>query len=92
VKARSLKTLSHLTFLISMIVLLWSLADDLTQVATQKTAGIGAVAGSLAETLRTFSSGIFVSAALLCAAVICERLIRRRMLGTIGAQSGPGQQ
>jgi len=92
VKARSLKTLSHLTFLISMIALLWSLADDLTQAATQKTAGIGAVAGGLADTLRTFSSGIVVSAALLCTAVLCERLIRRRKLGMIRARSEPDEQ
>jgi len=90
-KARSLKTMSHLTFLISMIALLWSLADNLTQVATQKTAGIGAIAGGLADTLRTFSSGIVVSVALLCTAVLCERLIGRRKLGIICAKSEPGQ-
>jgi hypothetical protein len=81
VKAQSLKTLSHLTFLISITALLWSLADDLTQVATQKTAGIGAIAGALADTLRTFSAGIVISTALFCVAVLCERLIRRRKLG-----------
>ena len=92
VRARSLKTLSHLTFLISMIALLWSLADVLSQVATQKTAGIGAVAGGLADTLRIFSSGVVVSAALLCAAVLCEHLIRRRKLGNNRAQSEQGQR
>jgi hypothetical protein len=49
VRTRSLKSLSHLTVLVSLISLLWSLADDLTQVVTQKTAGIGAVASALAE-------------------------------------------
>jgi hypothetical protein len=57
VRTRSLKSLSHLTVLVSLISLLWSLADDLTQVVTQKTTGIGAVASALADTLRTFSAG-----------------------------------
>jgi len=90
-KAQSLKTLSHLTFLISIIALLWSLADDLTQVATQKTAGIHAVAGALADTLRTFSAGIVVSTAVFCASVLCERLVRRRKLGTDGERTKEGQ-
>lgn len=87
VKARSLKTLCHLTFLVSIIALLWSLADVLTQVSMQKTAGIGAVAGGLADTLRTFSVGIVVSAGLLCVAFLCERLIRSRRLGVTEDQS-----
>jgi len=49
------------------------------------------IAGGLADTLRTFSSGIVVSVALLCTAVLCERLIGRRKLGIIGAKSEPGQ-
>lgn len=87
VRTRSLKTLSHLTFLVSVVALLWSAADDLTQVATQKTASIRAVAGAFADILRTFSMGIVVSIALLCAAVLCERLVRKRKLGAAREQS-----
>ena len=79
-KARSLKTLSHVTLLISMIALSWSFADILSQVAMQKTAGIGAIAGAFADTLRTFTVGVVISTALLCVSVLFERLIRRRKL------------
>jgi len=87
VRTRSLKSLSHLTVLVSLLSLLWSLAGDLTQVATQKTAGMGALAGGLADTLRTFSSGIVISVFLFCVAVLCERLIRIRKLGVALKQS-----
>ena len=76
--AQSLKSLSNLTVLISVIEMLWSLADVTTQIATQKTAGSQAIAGALANTLRNASAGFIVSAALFCVSILCEHLIRSR--------------
>ena len=81
IKARSFKTLAQLTLLIAVTVLAWSLSGDLMQVATQKTSGVGAVAGALADALKTFSAGMIVSTALFSCAVFCERLIHRQRLG-----------
>ncbi len=64
IKARSFRTLSSLTLLIAVTVLTWNFSDDLSQMATQKTSGVGAVAGGFGETLKTFSAGIIVSTAL----------------------------
>lgn len=78
IKAKSLRSLAHLTLLISLTVLVWSSSDNLTRAATQKTVAIGAIAGAFAESLRTFSAGLITSIVLLCLAAFCEHLIRRR--------------
>ena len=80
-KARSFKTLSLLTFLIAVTVLAWTSSGDLMQVATQKTAGVGAIAGAFADALKTFALGVIVSTALFCCAAFCERSIDRHRLG-----------
>jgi hypothetical protein len=90
IKARSFKALSQLTLMIAVTVLVWSLSSDLMQVATQKTSGAVAVAGAVADALRTFSAGMIVSTVLFCCAVFCERLIRRYQLGLTRKGSDPG--
>jgi hypothetical protein len=87
IKALSFKTLAQLTLLIAVTVLAWSLSGDLMQVATQKTSGVGAVAGAFADALKTFSAGMIVSTALFSCAVFCERLIHRHRLGLARSES-----
>jgi hypothetical protein len=81
IRARSFKTLSHLTFLIAVTVLAWTLSGVSLQVATQRTSSIGAIAGALADALKTFSVGAAVSTALFCCGSFCESLIHRRRFG-----------
>jgi len=81
IKARSFKTLSLLTFLVAVTVFVWTMSGDLMQVATQRTSGVGAIAGALADALKTFAVGLIVSTALFCCAAFCERLIDRHRLG-----------
>jgi hypothetical protein len=80
-KTGSFRTLSQLTLLIAVIVLAWTVSDDLTQIYVQKTSRFRAVAGALADVLKTFSEGIIVSAGLFCSATFCEGLIHRQQLG-----------
>lgn len=79
-KVKSLRNLSHLTALISLLILSWSLSDHFVNVITQKVAGIGPLAAAAADALTTFSAGILVSTVLFCIAVLCERLIQRHKL------------
>jgi hypothetical protein len=81
IKARSFKTLSLLTFLVAITDFVWTLSGDLMQVATQKTSGVGAIAGSSADALRTLALGGIVSTILFCYAAFCERLIHGHRLG-----------
>jgi len=81
VKAKSFRNLSHLTILTSIIVLFWSLSDAFSAVATQKVAGISAIAGAAADALILSSGGIVVATGLFCLAMFCERLIRHRKSG-----------
>jgi hypothetical protein len=78
VKARSLKNLSHLTVLLSVLILSCSMSDHFSAITTQKVAGIWAIAGAAADALTTFSAGIVVAIVLFCIAVLCERVIHRR--------------
>jgi len=80
IKASSFKTLSLLTLLVAMTVFVWTVSGDLMQVATQKTSGVGALAGAFADALKTFAVGVIVSTVLFCCAAFCERLIDRHRL------------
>jgi hypothetical protein len=70
-----------MTLLIAVIVLTWTLSDDLTLIYVQKTSGVRAVAGAFADALKTFSLGMIVSTVLFCCGAFCERLIHRHRLG-----------
>jgi hypothetical protein len=74
----SMKNLSMLTFLLSFFVLAWRVADVLQGVAVQKAAGVGFLAGALAETLATFSLGLFVCAVLYVLAMFYEGILARQ--------------
>lgn len=80
INAKSFKNLSILTFLLAVTVLGWTLHGDLIQIATQRTSGVGAVAGALADSLKTFTAGMIVSTALFSCGGFCEGLITRRRL------------
>jgi hypothetical protein len=78
VRARSFRNLSHLTVLLSVLVLTLSLCRAFDAVIAQKVAGAEAIAGSAADALTIFSRGLLVASGLFCAAVFFEGLIRRR--------------
>jgi|HubBroStandDraft_1064217.scaffolds.fasta_scaffold18542_4 Na+/H+ antiporter NhaD/arsenite permease-like protein len=80
-KASSFRNLSHLTVLISIIVLFSSLSDAFMEVATQKVAGIRAIAGAVADTLTISSGGVIIATGLFCIAIFCERLRLDRKTG-----------
>ena len=81
IKTRSLKALSQLTLLVALIVLAWTLSDDLTLIYVQKTSGVRAITGAFADALNTFCLGAIVSTGLFCCAAFCEHLIHRQRLG-----------
>jgi hypothetical protein len=59
-KVESIKKLSMLTLLLSLLVLAWGMRTVLQEVAVQKTLGLGFLGGSMAQTLATFCHGIIV--------------------------------
>ena len=88
-KARSFRNFSHLTLLLSLIVLFWQLCNSLTEVATQRVAGVGAIAGAAADALTTSCAGIIIATVLFCLAMFCERLMRRRKPASVTTPSVP---
>jgi uncharacterized membrane protein len=69
-----------LTFLLSVLVLAWGTATILQGAAKEKVTGSAFLAGAMAETLTTFSLGIFVCAVLYAFAIFYEGLLARRKM------------
>jgi hypothetical protein len=79
-KAASIKNLSVLTFLLTLLVFAWSTTRILLGVTMEKVTGAGFLAGAMAEVLTVFSLGILVCAALYAFAIFYEAaLVRRKM-------------
>jgi Na+/melibiose symporter-like transporter len=85
-KTRLFRNLSLLTFLLAMIVLVWTAINILTGMATMKTQSFAPVAADMADALRTFSIGLLVCTTLFCFALFFERLVQRQrlLLGLVG--------
>jgi hypothetical protein len=79
-KTASIKRLSILTFLLSLLAFAWSTTKILQGVAVQKVAGSAFLAGAIAETLTVFSFGILVCAVLYGFVVFCEGALARRKM------------
>jgi hypothetical protein len=77
-RTRSIRDFSHLTFLLSVLVFAMNGIDAMDAVATQKTAGVGAIAGATAGAFTTFSAGMIVCIALFCCAMFLERRVLRQ--------------
>lgn len=75
-----MKNFSHLTFLLSVLVFAMDGIDAMDAVATQKTSGIGAIAGATAEAFTTFSAGMVICVALFCCAMLLEHRVTRLKL------------
>jgi F0F1-type ATP synthase membrane subunit a len=79
-KTASIKKLSTLTLLLSLLVLAWSITNILQGAALQKVTGTAFLAGALAETLTTFSLGLLVCTMLYALAIFYEGVLARRKM------------
>ena len=79
-KIASIKNLSALTFLLSLLVSAWSTTRILLGVTMEKVTGTAFLAGAMAEVLTLFSLGILVCAVLYTFAFFCEAVLARRKL------------
>jgi hypothetical protein len=76
----SLKSLSALTFLLTLLVSAWGATRVLLGVSMEKVTGVGFLAGAMAEVLAMFALGILVCTALYAFAIFYEgALVRRKM-------------
>jgi hypothetical protein len=79
-KTASIKNLSALTFLLTLLVSAWSTTRILLGVSIEKVTGVGFLAGAMAEVLAVFALGILVCAALYAFAIFYEAaLVRCKM-------------
>jgi hypothetical protein len=76
----SIKNLSVLTFLLSLLVFAWSTTRLLLGVTMEKVTAVGFLAGAMAEVLTVFSLGILVCAALFTFAIFYEAVLARRKM------------
>jgi len=79
-KVRSIRNISHLTFLLAVLVLACSVTDVLEASYTHKTSGLVAVAAGIADALVTFSFGIVACTVLFSCAMFLDCLVSRRWL------------
>lgn len=79
-RTASIKNLSVLTFLLSLLVFAWSTTRILLGVTMEKVTGVGFLAGAMAEVLTVFSLGILVCAALYTFAIFYEGVLVRRKI------------
>ncbi len=86
-KTASIRRLSALTFLLSVLVLAWSTAKILQGAADQKVTGSAFLAGAMAAALTEFAFGIFVCAVLYGLGILCEGLLVRRKIDFARAES-----
>lgn len=79
-KIASMKRLSVLTFLLTLLVLAWGTANILHGVAMGKVTGSAFLAGAMAEGLTSFSLGIFVCAVIYAFVTFYEGVLARRKM------------
>jgi hypothetical protein len=79
-KTASIKNLSVLTFLLTLLVFAWSTTRILLGVTMEKVTGVGFLAGAMAEVLTTFSLGILVCAVLYAFAIFYEAALMRHQM------------
>jgi hypothetical protein len=83
----SIKNLSALTFLLTLLVSAWSTTRFLQTVSMEKLTGVGLLAGSMAEVLAMFALGILVCTTLYAFAIFYEAALVRRKVGLDSAKS-----
>jgi small-conductance mechanosensitive channel len=79
-RTASIKRLSMLTFLLSLLVFALNITKILQGVAAQKMTGSAFLAGAMAETFTTFLLGILMCAVLYVLTMCCEGMLARRTL------------
>jgi len=77
-RIKTLKNISLLTLFLSVANFALCLAGSLQQVAIQKTAGLVALSGAIAECLSTFAFEFFICSVLFALAIFFEHLFARR--------------
>lgn len=77
-KIRSMKRLSHLTLLLTVLVFSMLLRSDFMGFAEEKYVGWGAFSGSVVEALSIFAAGICVATAIYIVYAFCEGALLRR--------------
>jgi hypothetical protein len=75
-KIRSIRNLSHLTFLLGALVLSWSTINILAGVSTAKAPSFPFVAAELAQALVPFAMGIIFCSGQFCCAMFLENRVR----------------
>lgn len=79
-RVRSIRNLSHLTFLLATLVLSWNVTDILAGAATEKAQNLSYLAGRLSQALVPFVIGIIFCSGQFCCAMFLESFLRRRRL------------
>ena len=80
-KVASLKSLSVLTILFSLLIFSWNTTTLLQGITMEKVTGAALLAGAMAQAFSNFSLGILVCAVLYIFAIVCDViLVRRKML------------
>jgi len=78
-RVRSIRNLSHLTFLLAVVVLSWNATNILAGVSMEKVQSFSYVAAGLSQALVPFVMGIIFCAGQFCCAMFLESFLRRRM-------------
>lgn len=73
---RSIRSFSHLTFLLAVLVLGWTVTNILACVSMEKVSSFSNVAGRLAEALIPFLMGIILCVGLFGSAMFLESRVR----------------
>ena len=79
-RIRSIKSFSHLTFLLAVIVLGWDATDILAGISMEKVSNSSFVAARFAEALVAFLMGVILSCVLFVCAMFLENRVRRGRL------------
>ena len=79
-RVRSMRNVSHLTFLLALLVLSWNATSILAGVSMEKVQSFSYLAAGLAEALVPFVVGIGFCAGQFCCAMFIESFLRRRRL------------
>jgi hypothetical protein len=79
-KTASIKSLSMLTLLLSLLVSAWSSTQIMLGITREKSTGVAFLAGSMAEVLTVFSLGVLVCTVLYAFAILFEAVLARRKM------------
>lgn len=86
-KVASVKSLSVLTILFSLLVFSWNTTILLQGITMEKVTGAAFLAGTMAVVFTDFSLGILVCAALYILAIFCDDILVRRKMRLYRAKS-----